>query len=105
MVAITIASTSSPNCDIRLSDDGKPNPAELARIRHSIAGLPAVEVLTAEDPPRRLALLPHATLVGWLSGKEILVIENGILTAFDVGSGARRTSPIKVPGQSFVFLR
>ncbi len=104
-VAITISSTSLPSTEIRLSDEGKPNPNELARIRQNMASLPTVEVVGVEDPSSRSVVLPHATLVGWLSQREILVVENGTLDAFDVSSGARRKSPIRAVSESVVFLR
>jgi hypothetical protein len=104
-VAITISSTSLPGTEIRLSDEGKPNPNELARLRQNMASLPTVEVVGVEDPSSRSVVLPHATLVGWLSEREILVVENGTLDAFDVSSGARRRSPIRAVNESIVFLR
>ncbi len=104
-VAMTIASTEQPGAEIRLSDQGKPDPGELARIRKSLAGLPAVEALRTDDPAKRIAVLPRATLAGWLSDSEILVVENGLLVALDVGKGTRRTSRIKVENDSLVFVR
>ena len=104
-VAINISSTWLPGTEIRLSEEGKPNPNELARIRRNLAGLPTVEVILGEDPPSRSVVLPHATLVGWLNQREILVVGNGALEAIDVRSGARRTFPIRVAKESTVFLR
>lgn len=104
-VAITISSTSLPGTEIRLSDEGKPNHNELARIRQNMAGLPTVEVIGGSDFSSRSVVLPHATLVGWLKQREILVVGNGTLEAFDVGSGARRPSPIRVAKESIVYLR
>jgi hypothetical protein len=104
-VAVTIDSTSPPSAEIRLSDEGKPNPNELARIRQIMTGLPSVEVIRMEDPSSRSVVLQHATLVGWLNQREILVVENGTLVAVDVGSGTRRPSPLKASRASYVFLR
>ena len=104
-VAITIDSTSAPGTQIRLSDEGKPDLKELARIRQIMIGMPTVEVLGIADPPHVSIVIPHAMLVGWLNQREILVVENGTLVAFDVALGARRTSPIKVAKESLVFLR
>lgn len=104
-VAVTIVSTASPGAEIHLSDQGKPNPEVLARIRASIVSLLAVEVLRTGDPSRRSALFPNATLVGWLNDGEILVIEEGILVALNAWTGVRRNSPIKVANESLVFLR
>lgn len=105
MVAMTISATARPGADIRLSDQGKSNPAELARIRKSISDLPAVEVLKVDDPARRSPLCAHATLAGWLNDSEILVIENGLLTALNPWTAVRRTSRIKVAKPSQVFVR
>jgi hypothetical protein len=49
--------------------------------------------------------LPHATLVGWISLKEILVIENNLLVVYNVASGVRRKSNIRVEDAAHVFLR
>jgi hypothetical protein len=67
--------------------------------------MPAVEVVNAADPTKRSAYLPHAYAVGWISDKEILVVENHLLVAYNVASGTRRRSTIKVADPSFVFVR
>ena len=87
------------------AEAGQANPAESQRIRKSLADLPVVQVVSAVDPGKRLGFLPHATLVGWLSEKEILIVENHFLAAYDVTSGARRKSAIRVDDPSFVFVR
>ena len=102
---MTIDSSFLPGSEIRPSDEGVSNPVELARIRQSIAGLPAVEVLGIENPTGRHVALPRARFAGWLNDREILVLENGTLAAFDIISGSRRTSPIKAANESLVFLR
>jgi hypothetical protein len=104
-VAMTILSTAQTGDEIRLADQGKPNPEELARIQKSIAGLPAVEVFRIDIPSITSALLPHATLAGWLDDNRVLVVENGLLVALDVRKGDRSVSPIKVASESYVFLR
>jgi hypothetical protein len=103
--AMSIVSTALPGAEIRLSDGGKANPTELARIRRSMTELPGVEVLRLGDPRTPSAWLPHATLAGWLNERELLVIENGNLVAFDAGTGARRKAPIKLTKGSHLFLR
>lgn len=104
-VAMTITSTAQPGEAVRLSADGQADPEELARIRKALADLPAVEIVSATDPPKRAALLPHATLVGWVNDKEVLIVEDHVLVAFNVATGNRRKSEIKVPDDSQVFLR
>lgn len=104
-VALTIVSTLQPNTPIQLADEGQPNPEESQRIRKALLELPAVEVKSVEDSPRRIAFLPHATLVGWLSSKEILIVEGHLLVAYNVATGARRKSNIRVEDAVHVFLR
>ena len=104
-VAMTITATASAGADIRLSESGKPNPDELARIRRAIADLPAVEVVAGDNPSKPLFRLKHSISVGWLSDNEILVIEDGSLVAVVVPGGARREAKIRVANESFVFVR
>ena len=109
-VAMTIAATAQPNTPIQLAEQGQANPEESQRIRKALVDLPAVEVKSvdaksSEGSPRRIAFLPHATLVGWLSEKEILIVEGHLLVAYNVASGARRKSNIRVEDAAYVFLR
>jgi hypothetical protein len=104
-VAMTIATTAQPNKGIQLSEDGQANPEESLRIRKGVADLPAVEVKSIEDSPRRIAFVPHATLVGWISEKEVLIVENHVLVSYILGSGARRKSSVRVDDAAKVFLR
>ncbi|MBZ5680898.1 MAG: hypothetical protein LAO24_12410 [Acidobacteriia bacterium] len=104
-VAMTIVSTAQPSKAIQLAEQGQANPEESQHIRKALAELPAVEVKSVEDSPRRVAYLPHATLVGWISEEEILVIEDHVLVAYSVGSGARRKSNVRVEDVGRVFLR
>jgi hypothetical protein len=67
--------------------------------------LPAVEVKSLDDTPRRLAFIPHASLVGWIDDKELLIIENHLLVAYNLGTGARRKSTIRVEDAALVFVR
>jgi hypothetical protein len=101
----TIMATQNPGTEIRLSDSGRPNPGELARIQKALTELPVVEAVRVEDPAKPAARIPHATLVGWINEQEILVVENDVLVAFNVASGARRTSQIKISKPSYGFLR
>jgi hypothetical protein len=110
MVALTIAATAKANAPIQLAEDGQANPEESQRIRKALLDLPAVVVKSLEakgcdSSPQRITFLPHATLVGWVSAKEIFVIEGNLLVAYDVSSGARRKSSIRVENAGYVFLR
>ncbi|MGA2416077.1 MAG: hypothetical protein ABSF59_16605 [Candidatus Sulfotelmatobacter sp.] len=104
-VALTIVATAQPNTAIQLAEQGQANPEESQRIRKALLDLPLVEVKALEDSPRRIAFLPHATLVGWIGYKEILVVESHLLVAYNVVSGARRKSSIRVEDSALVFLR
>ncbi|MFZ0952503.1 MAG: hypothetical protein WAN17_09565 [Candidatus Sulfotelmatobacter sp.] len=104
-VAFTIVATSEPNAPIQMSEQGQANPEESQRIRKALLDLPAVEVKSTEDVPRRIAFLPHATLVGWISDKEILIVEGHLLVAYNLARGTRRKSTIRVEDAAHVFLR
>ncbi len=104
-VAVTLVATAQPNMPIQLAEQGQANPEESQRIRKALLDLPAVEVKSIEDAPRRIAFLPHATLVGWISDKEILIVEAHLLVAYNVTSGARRKSNIRVEDATRAFLR
>jgi hypothetical protein len=104
-VALTIAATAKPNAPIQLAEQGQASPEESLRIRKALLDLPAVEVKSVEDSPRRIAFLPHATLVGWINDKEILIVEGHLLVAYNVANGARRKSTIHVDDAAHVFLR
>jgi hypothetical protein len=104
-VALAIVSTGKPNAPIQLAEQGQANPQESKRIRKSLADLPAVEIKSTEDPPRRLAFLPHAELVDWLSENEILIVEEHTLVVYNLTSGARRRAPIRAEDAAHIFLR
>ncbi len=104
-VALTIEASAKSSAPIQLSEQGQANPAESLRIRKALGDLPAIEVLSAVDPTKRSAFLPHAYLIGWLNEKEILIVENHLLVAYNIASGTRRKSTIKVQDPAFVFVR
>ena len=104
-IAMTIVATAQPNKPIQLSEQGQANPEESQRIRKALLDLPAVEVKSVEDTSRRIAFIPHATLVGWISDKEVLIVEGHLLVAYNVVSGERRKSSIRVENAEHVFLR
>ena len=109
-VAYTIVATSKPNTPIQLAEQGQANPEESQRIRKALLDLPAVEVKSmdvksAEDGARRIAFLPHAWLVDWISEKEILLVEDHVLVVYNVSNGTRRKSNIHVDDAAHVYLR
>lgn len=104
-VAMTIEASAKSSAPIQLSEQGEANPAESQRIRKALLDLPAVAVVSAVEPSKRLAFLPHAVLVGWLTEREILIVENHFLVAYDIPSGARRKSNIKVEDAASAFVR
>jgi hypothetical protein len=104
-VAMTIVATAEPNKPIQLAEDGQANPEESQRIRKVLPELPAVEVKKLEDSPKRVAFVPHATLVGWISDNELLLLEDHVLVAYHLGTGARRKSSVRVEDVARVFLR
>jgi hypothetical protein len=104
-VAMTIVSTGQVNKAIQLTESGEANPEELLRIRKGLTDLPAVQVMSMQEAPGKVTFLPHATLVGWISEKEILIVEDHVLVAYNVGTGARRKSSVRVEDPGRVFLR
>ena len=104
-VAMTITATAQANKPIQISQQGQANPEESKQIRKALAELPAVEVKSMEDSPRRVAFLPHASLVGWIAEKELLIVEDHVLVVYNVGTGARRKSSVGVQDAGTVFLR
>lgn len=103
--AMTIVATAQANKPIQLAEDGQANPEELQRIKKALAEIPAVEVKGMGEAPRRVAFVPHAELVGWISEKEILVVQDHLLVACNVETGARRKSNVRVEDVARVFLR
>jgi len=104
-VAMTISSTGQINKPIQLAQQGEANPQESQRIRKALLDLPAIEVKTDDDNPHRLAFVPHAVLIGWISDKELLILENHLLSAYNVNTGTRRKSAVRVEDAGHVFLR
>ena len=105
VVAMTLVATAEPNKPIQLAEQGQASVEESQRLRKALEELPAVEVKSLEESPKRIAYLPHATLVGWISDKEILVVEAHLLVAYNVSTGVRRKSGIRVEDAAHVFLR
>jgi hypothetical protein len=104
-VAMTITATATVNQTIQIAEQGQANPEESKAIRKALAELPAVDVKSLEDVPKRVAFLPHATLVGWISEKELLIVEDHLLVVYNVGTGARRRSGVRVEDVGRVWVR
>jgi hypothetical protein len=49
--------------------------------------------------------VPHATALGWVSEKELLILEDRLLEILDVGTGAKRKSAVKVEDAGRVWVR
>ena len=108
-VALTIVATSEANKPIQLSEQGQGDPEESERVRKSLLELPAVQVMSLDvkgaEQPRRIDFLPHATLVGWLTGKEVLIVEDHLLVTYNLATKTRRKTNIKVEDAAHAFLR
>jgi hypothetical protein len=104
-VAMTITATAQANKPIQPSEQGQANPEESERIRKSLAELPAVTVKTLGGTPQQVVLIPHAALVGWVTDKELLLVENHLLVLYNIATKARRRSTIHVEDATTVFLR
>ncbi|HEV2395963.1 MAG TPA: hypothetical protein VGS27_03330 [Candidatus Sulfotelmatobacter sp.] len=104
-VAMTITATSQANKPFQLSEQGQANPEESQRIRKALAELPAIVVKKIADPPKQVDFVPHASLVGWINDKEILIVEDHLLMLYNVENGVRRKSPIRVEDALHAFLR
>lgn len=104
-VGMTITATAQSNKPIQQSEQGQANPEESQRIRKSLADLPAVAVKNLEDTPQQVVFLPHATLVGWISEKELLIVEDHLLVVYNVVTKARRKSSVRADDPTSLFLR
>lgn len=105
MLAYTLVSTARATEEIRLSSEGKENPEELIRIRKTIAELPAIDVVKLGTKPRPVTMIHQATLVGWLSENEILVVQDGHLAVYNILGNKRQDTSIRVRSIADVFLR
>jgi hypothetical protein len=108
--ALTIAATAEVNKPIQLAKDGQADPEESQRIRKALLELPVLEVKSLDsgnssNSSQRIAFLPHATLIGWINDKEILIVEEHLLVEYNLTKGTRRKSNIRVEDAANVFLR
>ena len=104
LIAYTITASQSPSDEIRLSADGKDNADELARIKRTMATLPATEIVRVSDPARVIAVIP-GELAGWLSENELLVVLDHKLVTYDALGTKARQSSIEARSAASVFVR
>ncbi len=112
-VAHTIASTvgsGGQGGEIRLSSSipqtEKLAPKEISKLRELIARHPLIEVVALDSPSRPSLTLEQATLIGWLSARELLLLKDKKLHVVDARDGRRiRTFPFEVERVRYVFLR
>ena len=104
-IAMTIAATSLANKPIQLAEQGQANPEESAHIRKSLSELPAVVVKSVDESPSEIAFIPHAALVGWLSDKKLLILQDHLLLEYNIATKARRRTTIRVDDATRAFLR
>jgi hypothetical protein len=90
--------------EIRLSADGKANPAALARIRSAIAEMPTTEIIQLGAPPKTVGTIRKAHAIGWLNDRELLVVDDGVVAIYDARGTKLRTTTIHVSGAA-AFLR
>lgn len=104
-VAMTITATAQSDKPIQPSQEGQANPEEARAIRKALAELPAVAVKSVEDAPRQVAFVPHATLVGWINDKELLIVEEHLLVVYNIVTRFTRKSGVRAEDGLHVFLR
>ncbi|MBI2458907.1 MAG: hypothetical protein HYV46_22595 [candidate division NC10 bacterium] len=112
-VAHTITSSmdaGGPSREIRLGSDvplsEKLTPEEIAKLREVIARHPLVEVVALDSPSRLSLSIQQATLIGWLSDKELLILKDKKLHIVNAQDGKTiRTLPLSVDRAEYVFLR
>jgi hypothetical protein len=104
MIAYTIETTAMSPGDIRLSSGGKDNLEALARVRKGIGETPAVEIISLEGKSPRTTIL-RASLAGWLTGREILLVREGTLSVYDTAGRQVRKTAVRVRNAADVFLR
>lgn len=100
-----VADTPKPGEEWRLSSDGKPNPAELARIRGAAAEHPVVELVDLDTPARPRVRVPRAEAVGWLDAGQLLAAQGGRLVIYDRQGVKRRDTPIALRSAADAFVR
>jgi hypothetical protein len=102
---MTVIATASGEKPIQLAEDGQANPEEAKEIRKALAEVPAVVVKSIGEEAKQVALVPHAELAGWISEKELLIVEDHALVGYDVKTGTKRKSGVKVEDAARVWVR
>ena len=105
MLAYTIVSTARAGSEIRLSSSGKENREGLARVRTGIGEAPTLEVVRLEGKPQPEIIIHRASLAGWLSGREILIVRDERLVVYDIRGKKETATKIRVRSAADVFLR
>ncbi|MFI5371016.1 MAG: hypothetical protein ACHQ52_05600 [Candidatus Eisenbacteria bacterium] len=95
-VATTIVGTSAAAEEIQLSADGHADSLELGGIRRALASLPLVIVTAHSGPGGETLELPHTEVVGWVSERELIVLQGRELVAVDVVTRRMRSTGIRV---------
>ena len=104
-VALTVVATAQANQPIQLAQEGQASPEESQHIRKALAELPVVDIKAIRGAPKLVAHLAHATVIGWVGEKELLLVEDRLLVVYNLGTGVRRKSQIRADDAAHVFLR
>ncbi|MHB8455818.1 MAG: hypothetical protein ACYDDO_14245 [Acidiferrobacterales bacterium] len=105
-IAYEISATPyAPDAKIRLAAGGKNNPDELRHIRHSLTGLPQVEIVRLADVAKRSFSLPNAELVGWLDRERLLIWQHGELLIINTTNWQLEATGLKTNRADRVFIR
>jgi hypothetical protein len=104
-VAMTVIATAPGEKPIQLTEEGQANPEELKEIRKALVDLPALVVKGIGDEAKQVVFVPHAELLGWISEKEVLLVEDHALVALDVKTGTMRKTGVKVEDAGHVWVR
>src|SRR5262249_52767323 len=104
VVPMTVQGSQKATYEIGGSEEGQDIPSQLERIKKILPELPTVHVVPAGGG-KTVTSLPKAAFIGWLNDGELLIVENGVLVAFNVATQMRRKSTIKAEKEAYVFLR
>jgi hypothetical protein len=89
-----------------VSESEKITAEEVSRLRELIARHPLVEIVSLANPSRPPIEIQQATLIGWLSDREVVIFKDRKLHIADAYDGKLiRTLPLDVERPGSVFLR